>query len=243
MQFDVVTLFAEEFPGLVSFGVTGRAIERQLIEVRCHNPRKWATDRRGTVDDRPYGGGPGMVMKIEPLRSAIRAARQENCGGHVVCLTPQGAVMTHGTAMRLSRLRGLVLVCGRYEGIDERLIEMEVDEELSVGDYVLSGGELAAAIVIDAVTRQLEGVLGDADSAAQESFVDGILDCPHYTRPESVDGRQVPQVLMQGNHGEIARWRRKQCLGRTWERRPELLEKSELDDAGKALLEEYKRER
>ncbi|MEJ2385253.1 MAG: tRNA (guanosine(37)-N1)-methyltransferase TrmD [Xanthomonadales bacterium] len=243
MQVQVVTLFPDEFRPLVDLGVTGRAIRDGRVRLDTVNPRDFATDRHRTVDDRPYGGGPGMVMAVEPLRSAIRAARDATVAGtRVGLMSPQGRPIDQRALRELAARPGLILVCGRYEGIDERLIELEIDEEWSLGDYVLSGGELAAAVVIDAVTRLLPGVLGDEQSAEQDSFTGGLLDCPHYTRPEDVDGLTVPPVLLSGDHGAIERWRRKQSLGRTWLRRPELLDRLQLDAESKALLAEFKAE-
>ena len=244
MHIQVVTLFPEEFRPLVNLGVTGRAIREGTVTLELVNPRDFAPDRHRTVDDRPYGGGPGMVMAVEPLRSAIRAAKERAGEGTKVGLTsPQGRVIDQRAIRELAGRQELILVCGRYEGIDERLIELEIDEEWSVGDYVLSGGELAAAVMIDAVTRLLPGVLGDEQSAQQDSFTDGLLDCQHYTRPERVDDLTVPPVLLSGDHGAIERWRRKQSLGRTWLRRPDLLEGLELDAESEALLAEFKAER
>jgi len=243
MRIQVVTLFPEEFRPLVSLGVTGRALAAGIVQLDLLNPRDFAQNRHRTVDDRPYGGGPGMVMAVEPLRSAIRAAR-ERAGqdAKVGLLSPQGRLLMHDAVQALAGRRELILVCGRYEGIDERLIELEIDEEWSIGDYVLSGGELAAAVVIDAVTRLLPGVLGDEQSAEQDSFSDGVLDCPHYTRPEAIEGLQVPAVLLSGDHAAIERWRRKQALGRTWLRRPDLLRKRVLDEQAERLLAEFKAE-
>lgn len=244
MRIDVVTLFPDEFRGLVDLGVTGRAIREQRVELKIWNPRDFASDRHRTVDDRPYGGGPGMVMKVEPLRSCIRAVKAEHQDTvSVGLLSPQGKQLDQQSVAELAGRNHLILVCGRYEGIDERLIELEIDEEWSIGDYVLSGGELAAAVMIDSVTRLLPGVLGDEQSAEQDSFVDGLLDCPHYSRPENVDGLEVPPVLLSGNHEEIRRWRRKQALGRTWLRRPDLLDAKELDTEAKQLLSEFRKER
>jgi tRNA (guanine37-N1)-methyltransferase len=243
MLVQVITLFPDEFRPLVDLGVTGRAIRDGRVRVETVNPRDFATDRHRTVDDRPYGGGPGLVMAVEPLRSAIRAARGSATSGTPVSLmSPQGRTIDQRSLNALAARPGLILVCGRYEGIDERLIELEIDEEWSLGDYVLSGGELAAAVVIDAVTRLLPGVLGDEQSAEQDSFTGGLLDCPHYTRPENVDGLTVPPVLLSGDHGAIERWRRKQSLGRTWLRRPELLDRLQLDAESEALLAEFKAE-
>lgn len=237
---DVVTLFPELVRGVAECGVTGRAIDAGLLELVTWNPRDFTRDRHRTVDDRPYGGGPGMVMKFDPLRDAIRAARAAAPEGtRVAYLTPQGRRLDQAAVGELARRPGLVLVAGRYEGVDERVIEAEVDEEWSLGDYVMSGGELAAMVIVDCVTRLLPGALGDAASAEQDSYVDGLLDYPHYTRPEQVDGRQVPEVLLSGDHAAIARWRRKQALGRTWQRRPDLLRQVELDSEQQRLLEEY----
>ncbi len=243
MRIDVVTLFPEALQALADTGVTGRAIRDGKIDLQAWNPRDFATDRHRTVDDRPYGGGPGMVMTVEPLRSAVRAAREAHGGGvPVSLLSPQGRRLDQAAMGRLSKRDGLVLLCGRYEGIDERLIALEVDEEWSIGDYVISGGELAAAVVIDAVARLQPGVLGDEQSAEQDSFADGLLDCPHYSRPERVAGMDVPGVLLSGDHEAIRRWRRKQALGRTWERRPDLLEGRRMDAEDEALLAEYRQE-
>lgn len=244
MRIEVVTLFPEMVCTLLDFGVTGRAAERGLLQVGSWSPRDYATDARRTVDDRPFGGGPGMVMQVEPLRKAIRAARQAaGAGAPVIYLSPQGRHFDQQEAQRLTLLPALVLVAGRYEGVDERLIESEVDDELSIGDYVLSGGELPALVVIDALARLLPGALGDEDSALQDSFMQGLLDYPHYTRPEELDGLRVPAVLLSGDHAAIRRWRMKEALGRTWLRRPELLEKLELSAEQRALLDEFIRER
>jgi len=243
MRIQVITLFPEEFRPLVALGVTGRAIGAEQVQLELLNPRDFARDRHRTVDDRPYGGGPGMVMAVEPLRTTIRAARQRaGEQARVSLLSPQGRRLDQVAVRTLAQRQELILVCGRYEGIDERLIELEIDEEWSLGDYVLSGGELAAAVVIDAVTRLLPGVLGDEQSAAQDSFTEGLLDCQHYTRPEEFEGLTVPPVLLSGDHGAIERWRRQQSLGRTWLRRPELLEQLELDQEARLLLAEFKAE-
>lgn len=240
MRIEFVTLFPRQVEALASFGVVGRAVERGLVEFGVEDPRTHTGDVHGTVDDRPYGGGPGMVMKVEPLRAAIRAARGRlPAGSPCVVMSPQGRVLDQALVNELARLPGLVLVAGRYEGLDERLVALEADYEVSVGDFVVSGGELPALILADAVARRLPGVLGDADSAVQDSFEEGLLDCPHYTRPETVAGLRVPQVLLSGDHGAIRRWRLKQALGRTWERRPELLRRAGLDETRRALLEEY----
>ncbi len=244
MQMQVVTLFPDMVLTIAEYGVVGRAVERELISLECQNPRDFTVDAHRTVDDRPYGGGPGMVMKYEPAAAAIASAKDHlPAGSPVVCLSPQGAVFDQATAQRLAGLPGLVLLAGRYEGIDERLIESQVDEELSLGDFVLSGGEIAAMVVIDAVARLLPGVLGDAASALQDSFADGLLDYPHYTRPEETDGRRVPEVLLSGDHARIAKWRYQQALGRSFQRRPDLVEKLELNDEQQKLLDEYLEER
>ncbi len=244
MRFEVVTLFPE-LVGLVGqFGVVGRAVERGLVELGTVDPRAFATDVHRTVDDRPYGGGPGMLMKVEPLRSAVRAARARLPeGSPTVFLSPQGRVFDQAVAREYSRLPGLLLVAGRYEGMDERVIRLEADEMLTVGDYVLSGGELPAMLVVDAVARLLPGVLGDECSAAEDSFSDGLLDCPHYTRPETVEGMQVPAVLRSGDHEAIRRWRLKQSLGLTWTQRPDLLAGREFSAEERGLLDEYIAER
>lgn len=243
MRIDIVTLFPALFDALVSCGVTGRAVSGGIVQLRTWDPREQTVDRHRTVDDRPYGGGPGMVMKFQPLRDTLQRLRADaGSRGRVIYLSPQGRVLDQDGVGILARSDHLVLVAGRYEGVDERFIEAEVDEEWSIGDYVLSGGELAAAVVVDAVTRQLPGVLGDAESALQDSFMNGLLDCPHYTRPEQIDGRGVPDVLLGGDHQAIARWREKQALGRTWLRRPDLLARRRLDGEQQRLLEEYIRE-
>jgi tRNA (guanine37-N1)-methyltransferase len=244
MHFEVVTLFPE-LVGLVGrFGVVGRAQERGLLQLGMTDPREFATDPHRTVDDRPYGGGPGMVMKVEPLRSAIRAARARlPAGSRTVFLSPQGRVFTQAVAREYRDLPGLLLVAGRYEGMDERLLSMEADEVLTVGDYVLSGGELPAMVVVDAVARLVPGVLGDESSAAEDSFSDGLLDCPHYTRPEEVGGLRVPPVLLSGDHEAIRRWRLKESLGRTWTTRPDLMAGRELTAGERRLLDEYIAER
>ncbi len=240
MRIDVVTLFPPMFDALSAYGVTGRAIERGIVELGLWNPRDYTHDKHRTVDDRPYGGGPGMLMKVQPLREAIHNARATSeARTHVVYLSPQGRPLDHDGVRELSGYEHLVLIAGRYEGVDERLIESEVDEEWSIGDYVLSGGELAAMVVIDAVTRQLPGVLGHEDSAQQDSFSQGVLDYPHYTRPEVFEGMPVPEVLLSGDHAAIERWREKQALGRTWLRRPELLAGLELDERQQQLLLEF----
>ncbi|WP_455366811.1 tRNA (guanosine(37)-N1)-methyltransferase TrmD [Kaarinaea lacus] len=247
MRIDVVTLFPEMIAAVTQHGIPRRAIEKQLLTVEMWNPRDYTVDNHRTVDDRPYGGGPGMVMMVEPLKKAIanaRLAAQQALGSTVktIYLSPQGRPLDQQLLRESATLPGLILLAGRYEGIDERLIVAEVDEEWSIGDYVLSGGELAAMVIIDGITRLLPGVLGHEDSADQDSFVNGLLDYPHYTRPEIVDGQAVPEVLLSGDHRAIARWRLKQALGRTWQRRPELVEKLQLNDLQKELLEEFMKE-
>jgi tRNA (guanine37-N1)-methyltransferase len=239
MRVDVVTLFPELVEQVISCGVVGRAAERGLLDLHCWNPRDYTRDRHRTVDDRPYGGGPGMLMKVQPLQDAIDAVRRENREARLVYLSPQGSLLTQQMLARQAEAGSVILLCGRYEGIDQRLLEREVDEEWSLGDYVISGGELAAMVCIDAMTRLLPGALGDDESAQQDSFSAGLLECPHYTRPESYRGARVPEVLMNGNHREIETWRLQQSLGRTWRRRPDLLERVELDARQKALLSEY----
>ncbi len=244
MRIALVTLFPEMFSAVAEHGVTGRAVKQGLLSLMFSNPRDYTTDRHRTVDDRPYGGGPGMVMKIEPLRQAIAAAREQaGPQARVIYLSPQGGRLDHRRVVALAREPALVLVAGRYEGVDERLLATEVDEELSIGDYVLSGGELAAMVVIDAVSRQVPGVLGHEDSAQEDSFAGGLLDCPHYTRPEEYRGLRVPEVLLSGNHEEIRRWRLQQALGRTYERRPDLLAGRALTPEEEQLLAEYLRRR
>ena len=242
IRFDVVTLFPEMFAAVSQSGVSGRAMERKLWTLGLWNPRDFTTDNYRTVDDRPYGGGPGMVMLAEPLEKALDAARQAG-GGDVIYLSPQGRRLDHRKVMELAGRRAVTLLCGRYEGVDERLLARRVQEELSLGDFVISGGELAAMTVIDAVVRQLPGALGDGASALEESFVEGLLDCPQYTRPETYAGMKVPEVLLSGHHENIRRWRRKQALGRTWLRRPDLLAARRLDEEERRLLDEFQRER
>jgi len=243
VRIDVISLFPHMFDALTKDGITGRAIERELLQLEVTNPRDFTTDRHQTVDDRPYGGGPGMVMMVPPLRDVINTVRSTQGGNsRVIYMSPQGRRLDQKRASELSQIPNLILIAGRYEGIDERLIESQVDEEISIGDYVLSGGELAAMVVIDAVTRLLPGALGDEASAQQDSFVEGLLDCPHYTRPEEVDGMAVPMVLRSGDHQAIARWRMQQALGRTWLRRPDLLEGVALSEEQQQLLDEFVRE-
>ena len=243
MRIDVVTLFPGMFKVLTDYGVTGRAITRGVMDLGYWNPRDYSQDVHRTVDDRPYGGGPGMVLMIGPLREAIRQARHAgDTPARVIYLSPQGRRLDQKGLRELAARERIVLVCGRYEGVDERLISAEVDEEWSIGDYVLSGGELAAMVMIDGITRLLPEALGHADSAEQDSFVEGLLDHPHYTRPEDVDGMRVPPVLLSGDHNAIRRWREKQALGRTWLRRPDLLEQLDLDMEQQQLLAEFIRE-
>jgi tRNA (guanine37-N1)-methyltransferase len=239
MRIDVVTLFPAMIEAQVNYGIQGRAIEKGLLQVVTWNPRDYSLDRHRAVDDRPYGGGPGMVMQVQPLRAALHAARADGEPAPVIYLSPQGNRLDQVRVRELAGQQRLILLAGRYEGIDERVIDLEVDEELSIGDYVLSGGELPALVVMDALTRLLPGALGDADSATQDSFVDGLLDYPHYTRPEEIDGMQVPDVLVGGHHAEIQRWRHKQALGRTWLRRPDLLDALQLDTQQQDLLNEF----
>ncbi len=243
MHIGVVSLFPEMLSTVTEHGVVGRACRRELVRVDVENPRDHTTDVHRTVDDRPYGGGPGMVLKYEPLAGALDALRAAvPAGSPVVYLTPQGRVFDQAAARRYAALPGLILVAGRYEGVDERLLASQVDEELSLGDFVLSGGEVAAMAVIDAVVRLLPGVLGDDESAAQDSFMEGLLDYPHYTRPETVAGMPVPEILLSGDHEAIARWRKKQALGRSYLRRPDLLKKLGLNDEQQQLLDEFLKE-
>jgi tRNA (guanine37-N1)-methyltransferase len=248
MRIDVVTLFPELVGHACGFGVTGRARERGLWQLGLWNPRDFATDAYRTIDDRPYGGGPGMVLMAGPLAQSLYAARvaQTDAGcvrGRTVYLSPAGMPLTHATVMEFAAdPRALTLLAGRYEGIDQRLVDREVDCEVSVGDFVVSGGELPALLLIDAIVRQLPGALNDAESARQDSFVDGLLDCPHYTRPERFEEHAVPDVLLSGDHAAIRRWRRKQALGRTWQRRPELLARRAWSREDEALLSEFKDE-
>lgn len=243
LRFDVVTIFPEMFAAVTEAGITRRALEQGLWQFAAWNPRDWADNAYRRVDDRPFGGGPGMVMMAEPLEKAIGAAKAERGVGRVICLSPQGRTLTHGRVCELAATEGAILLCGRYEGIDERMIERCVDEEISLGDFVLSGGEIAAMALIDACVRQLPGALNDGASAVEESFVAGLLDCPHYTRPEVYEGQAVPEVLLSGHHENIRRWRLKQALGRTWLRRPELLEGRSLSSEEARLLGEFRRER
>ena len=241
MRIDVLSLFPDFIAQCAAFGVVGRAGERGLLSLHGWNPRDYAEGNYRRVDDRPFGGGPGMVMLIDPLRACLQAAREADpTPARVIYLSPQGAPLTQAKVRELAGQERLILLCGRYEGVDERFLRAEVDEEISIGDYVLSGGELAAAVVVDAVARLRDGVLNDAESAVQDSFEDGLLDCPHYTRPVEHELGPVPPVLMSGNHAEIARWRRMQSLGRTWERRPDLLDEAKLSKADRKLLDAYR---
>ena len=241
IRFDAITLFPEMFAAVTASGITRKALEAGLWRMQTWNPRDFTTDNYRTIDDRPYGGGPGMVMLAEPLEKAITAAKAAG-GGRVIFLSPQGAKLDHAKVMSLASERAVTLLCGRYEGVDERLIAKCVDEELSVGDYVLSGGELAAMALIDAVVRQLPGALGDGQSAVAESFAAGLLDFPQYTRPEQWSGEAIPEVLLSGHHELIRRWRLKQSLGRTWQRRPDLIAGRDLTKEELALLEEFRQE-
>jgi len=238
----MISLFPDMLKAVTDFGVTGRAVANGQLTVTAINPRDFTRDVHRTVDDRPYGGGPGMVMMTAPLREAVTAARAAAPGAKVVYLSPQGRRLNQAAVQQLAAQGSLILVAGRYEGVDERFIEACVDQEWSIGDYVTSGGELPAMVLIDAMARTLPGVLGHEDSAVQDSFADGLLDYPHYTRPEEIDGAAVPEVLLSGDHDRIRRWRLKQALGRTWKRRPDLLRSLQLDDEQQELLEEYIRE-
>ncbi len=239
----VITLFPQMFDAITQSGVTSRAVKQGLLQVECWNPRDFTSDKHKTVDDRPYGGGPGMLMMVQPLTDAIRAAKQAAGGNvHTIYLSPQGRKLDQQGVQELARYPKLLLVAGRYEGIDERVIENEIDEEWSIGDYVLSGGELPAMTLIDAVSRLVPGVLGHEQSAEQDSFASGLLDCPHYTRPEVLDGKEVPPVLLSGHHENIRRWRLKQSLGRTWLRRPDMLNALALTKEQRKLLDEFQKE-
>jgi tRNA (guanine37-N1)-methyltransferase len=245
MNFNVITIFPEMFAAM-QYGIVGRALDSGLIKLSCLNPRDFTDDKTGRIDDRPYGGGPGMVMEVLPLQKAISAFKKQDDFANfaasekaTIYLSPQGKMLDQEVVKDLAAYKGLILIAGRYEGVDERLIETEIDFELSVGDYVLSGGELAAMILIDTITRTLPGALGDENSANQDSFSEGLLDYPHYTRPETVVQKAVPQVLLSGNHEAIARWRLKKALGRTWLRRPDLLKKRQLTKEEMALLNEF----
>ncbi len=246
-RYDVITLFPEMFAALTGSGITRRARDRGLYDIAFHNPRDFTSDPHRTVDDRPYGGGPGMVMLAEPLAKSIRQARAaqaatRGASARVVYLSPQGRRLDQRAVLEFVEQPGLILLCGRYEGVDQRLIDREVDVEVSLGDFVLSGGELAAMVLLDAIVRQLPGALNDADSAQEDSFADGLLDCPHYTRPEVYENERVPEVLMSGNHAMIRRWRLKQSLGQTWLRRPDLLAGRQLSKTELNLLDEFRQE-
>ena len=242
----IVSLFPQMFRAVTGYGISGRAVEQGLLQIEYWNPRDFATDNHRTVDDRPYGGGPGMVMKVEPLRKALEAAQKKapdvSRKATVIYLSPQGKPLTQAKLEALAQQKQLILLAGRYEGIDQRLLDVWVDEELSIGDYVLSGGELPAMVVVDGLIRLLPGALGHQLSAQQDSFAQGLLDCPHYTRPEQYDQQKVPAQLLSGNHEQIRRWRLKQALGKTWLVRPELLDKKDLDEEQLFLLQEFKRE-
>lgn len=240
MQLGIVSLFPDMFDAITQHGVTSRAVKNGLLNIDYWNPRDYTTDKHRTVDDRPYGGGPGMLMMVEPLQKALTDAKAAMGEGvKTIYLSPQGRKFDQQAASQLAQESKVILIAGRYEGIDERFIETQIDEEWSIGDYVLSGGELPAMVLIDAVSRLIPGVLGHKLSAIEDSFTDGLLDCPHYTRPEIYEGLQVPDVLLSGNHQKIAQWRMQQSLGRTYERRPDLLENIELDDKQQALLDAY----
>jgi tRNA (guanine37-N1)-methyltransferase len=242
MRFDVISLFPEMFDAITKHGITSRALDKKIYVLHVINPREFTADNHKTVDDRPYGGGPGMVMLAEPLSQAIKAAKALNASAKVIHLSPRGTPLTHEKVMSLSQASGLILLASRYEGVDERLLESLVDEEISIGDYVLSGGELPAMALIDAIVRQLPGTLGDADSATQDSFVNGLLDCPHYTRPEAYENKVVPEVLLSGNHEKIRQWRLKQSLLLTRAKRPDLLAARSLTKEEARLLQEAIRE-
>jgi tRNA (guanine37-N1)-methyltransferase len=243
VRFDVVTLFPELVSSLTASGVIGRAANQALINLTCWNPRDYTTDRHQTVDDRSYGGGPGMVMKVEPLRDTVRDIKQQTGfnaqTGRVIYLSPQGKRLNQQAVIELAKCSQLIFIAGRYEGVDERFIETEVDEEWSLGDYVLSGGELPAMVMIDAIARMIPGVLGDQESAEQDSFMNQLLDYPHYTRPEVIGNLKVPAVLTGGDHQKIEQWRRKQALGRTWLRRPDLLKEISLSETDRKLLDQF----
>jgi len=245
-KFDVITLFPEMFDAITKYGITSRALQQNIYDVQFWNPRDFTTDNHKTVDDRPYGGGPGMVMLVEPLEQAISSAKvsqaEKNIESWVIHLSPAGKSLTHEKVMQLSKKQGVVLLASRYEGVDQRLIDAHVDEEISIGDYVLSGGELPAMTLIDAIVRQLPGALGDSDSAIEDSFVDGLLDCPHYTRPEEYKGVKVPEVLTSGNHAKIKQWRLKMSLKRTRDQRPDLLAARPLTKEEARLLKELETE-
>ena len=240
LQVAVITLFPQIVNGIMKYGVTGRAVRNGLLKISSFDLRDYALNKHRTVDGRPYGGGPGMVMSVQPIGDAVKAARRLLDRAKVIYLSPQGRRLDQDSVNRISDNDQLIMVCGRYEGIDERIIESEIDEEWSIGDYVVSGGELPALVLIDAIARTIPGVLGHEDSAGEDSFANGLLDYPHYTRPEEFNGMCVPKVLVNGDHMQISRWRMKQALGRTWQRRPDLLGKVELNDEQRTLLNEIK---
>jgi len=242
VRIDVITLFPEMVEQVVKYGVVGRAADQSLISLECWNPRSYTLDKHRTVDDRPYGGGPGMLMKVQPLEETIQAVREKNPLAQLVYLSPQGKPVDQDMLSKQVNAGSVIFLCGRYEGIDERLVQQEVDQEWSIGDYIISGGELAAMVCIEAMTRLIPGALGHEQSAQQDSFSDGLLDYPHYTMPEEYKGVKVPEVLMNGNHRHIEDWRERQSLGRTWQRRPDLLELKVLDDRQQALLNDFKDE-
>jgi len=239
MRIDIISLFPQMFEALTDHGVVGRAIQRQVLDLNYWNPRDYANNKHNTVDDRPYGGGPGMVMQYQPLNDVISEVKQQNPKSPVIYLSPQGKQLNQQAMQDMAKYPGLILLNGRYEGVDERLIESQCDQEWSIGDYVISGGELASMVLIDGIARLLPGVLGHEDSAEQDSYVNGLLDCPHYTRPEVVNDEAVPDVLLSGDHQAIAKWRMKQSLGRTWLRRPDLLKELDLNKEQQDLLNEY----
>jgi tRNA (guanine37-N1)-methyltransferase len=242
VRIDVITLFPDMVEQVVNYGVVGRAADRNLMYLQCWNPRDYTVDKHRTVDDRPYGGGPGMLMKVQPLEETIQAVREKNPLAQLIYLSPQGKPVNQAMLAKQVGTQSVIFLCGRYEGVDERLIQKEVDQEWSIGDYVISGGELAAMVCIDAMARLIPGALGHEQSAQQDSFSEGLLDYPHYTRPEEYKGMEVPEVLMNGNHQHIEDWREGQSLGRTWQRRPDLLELKVLDDRQQALLNDFKDE-
>lgn len=239
MQFNVVTLFPEMVEQVSLKGVIGRAADADIFSLKCWNPRDYAQNKHRSVDDRPYGGGPGMVMTIQPLQNTLRAIQQQGALNNVIYLSPQGKAINHKLILKASQLKSVTLICGRYEGIDQRFLNEYIDEEWSLGDYVLSGGELAAMVCVDAIVRHLPGALGSELSAQQDSFSNGLLDYPHYTRPEQYQGQQVPKVLLKGNHKDIKIWRLKQALGQTWLKRPDLLKQQVLSEEQQKLLQDF----
>jgi len=242
LRIDLVTLFPDMLSLATDYGISRRAVEHKLVTLKAWNPRDYTADKHRTVDDRPFGGGPGMVMMYEPLKAAIDAAKRQNEKARIIYLSPQGRKLTQSGVRELAGSNGLILVTGRYEGIDQRVIDTEIEEEWSIGDYVISGGEFAALVMIDAIIRMLPGALGNSDSAIDDSFFNGLLGYPQYTRPEEINGLSVPEVLMSGDHQEIKRWRLKQAIGRTWQLRPDLLESRELSELEQTLLQEFKNE-